>query len=103
VFIAKSIGGFYDNHGNLKGLTQSRAGVPAIYICINVAIMLALYWTYVECLSNVLYLLQLAFEAHDGQKRKSGEPYIIHPLEVARILGELASIRHFNGCTCLSV
>ena len=56
-----------------------------------------------ECLSNVLYLLQLAFEAHDGQKRKSGEPYIIHPLEVARILGELASIRHFNNCTCLSV
>ena len=33
--------------------------------------------------------LQLAFEAHDGQKRKSGEPFIIHPVEVARILGEL--------------
>ncbi|XP_058114234.1 putative GTP diphosphokinase RSH1, chloroplastic isoform X1 [Magnolia sinica] len=34
-------------------------------------------------------LLQLAFEAHDGQKRRSGEPFIIHPVEVARILGEL--------------
>lgn len=33
--------------------------------------------------------LKLAFEAHDGQKRKSGEPFIIHPVEVARILGEL--------------
>ncbi|KDP28195.1 hypothetical protein JCGZ_13966 [Jatropha curcas] len=33
--------------------------------------------------------LQLAFEAHDGQKRRSGEPFIIHPVEVARILGEL--------------
>ncbi|GMI69449.1 RELA/SPOT homolog 1, RELA-SPOT HOMOLOG 1, RELA/SPOT HOMOLOG 1 [Hibiscus trionum] len=33
--------------------------------------------------------LKLAFEAHHGQKRRSGEPFIIHPVEVARILGEL--------------
>ncbi|CAM6129781.1 unnamed protein product [Calypogeia fissa] len=33
--------------------------------------------------------LQLAFEAHDGQKRRSGEPFIIHPVAVANILGEL--------------
>ncbi|KAB2052648.1 hypothetical protein ES319_A12G137200v1 [Gossypium barbadense] len=33
--------------------------------------------------------LRLAFYAHDGQKRRSGEPFIIHPVEVARILGEL--------------
>ncbi|XP_039042929.1 putative GTP diphosphokinase RSH1, chloroplastic isoform X1 [Hibiscus syriacus] len=33
--------------------------------------------------------LKLAFEAHYGQKRRSGEPFIIHPVEVARILGEL--------------
>ncbi|CAI0469687.1 unnamed protein product [Linum tenue] len=33
--------------------------------------------------------LKLAFQAHDGQKRRSGEPFIIHPVEVARILGEL--------------
>ncbi|KAJ8497826.1 hypothetical protein OPV22_008378 [Ensete ventricosum] len=33
--------------------------------------------------------LKVAFEAHDGQKRRSGEPFIIHPVEVARILGEL--------------
>ncbi|XP_027188372.1 putative GTP diphosphokinase RSH1, chloroplastic isoform X2 [Cicer arietinum] len=31
----------------------------------------------------------LSFKAHDGQKRRSGEPFIIHPVEVARILGEL--------------
>ncbi len=28
-------------------------------------------------------------EAHDGQRRRSGEAYIFHPLEVARILAEL--------------
>jgi len=28
-------------------------------------------------------------EAHEGQHRLSGEPYIYHPLEAARILGEL--------------
>lgn len=31
----------------------------------------------------------LAFEAHKEQKRESGEPYIIHPVDVAIILAEL--------------
>ncbi len=38
-------------------------------------------------------MIKLAFEfaktAHDGQKRKSGEPYIIHPLATAHILADL--------------
>ena len=32
---------------------------------------------------------KVASEAHEGQARKSGEPYIIHPLYVAIILADL--------------
>ncbi|WP_027625919.1 RelA/SpoT family protein [Clostridium lundense] len=31
----------------------------------------------------------IAFQAHNDQKRESGEPYIIHPVEVACILAEM--------------
>ncbi len=31
---------------------------------------------------------KVAFEAHKGMRRKSGEPYIIHPLAVARIVNQ---------------
>jgi len=32
---------------------------------------------------------EFASKAHEGQKRKSGEPFIIHPIEVATILADL--------------
>ncbi|WP_353987879.1 RelA/SpoT family protein [Ruicaihuangia caeni] len=32
---------------------------------------------------------QVAAKAHEGQKRKSGEPYITHPIAVAQILADL--------------
>ncbi len=39
---------------------------------------------------------QLALQMHAGQKRQSGEPYLMHPLEVAHILADMTTDR-----TCL--
>lgn len=36
--------------------------------------------------SNIARAVKLSEEAHKGQKRKTGEPYIIHPIAVADIL-----------------
>ncbi len=39
--------------------------------------------------TSVFYeAMDFAFSAHDGQMRKSGDPYIIHPCATARILAE---------------
>ena len=40
-------------------------------------------------ISKIEKAYKVASEAHEGQKRKSGEPYIIHPLCVAIILADL--------------
>ena len=40
-------------------------------------------------LSMVMRAYEIAADAHEGQVRKSGEPYIIHPLNVAIVLAEL--------------
>lgn len=42
-----------------------------------------------EDLSMIKKAYELAVEAHKDQFRRSGEPYIIHPLAVAQILAEL--------------
>lgn len=42
-----------------------------------------------EQVQKVQRAYQFSAKAHEGQKRKSGEPYIHHPLEVAYILGEM--------------
>lgn len=38
---------------------------------------------------RILHAFEVADECHHGQKRRSGEPYIIHPVAVATILAEL--------------
>lgn len=38
--------------------------------------------------ARVLQAFKLANEAHSGIRRKSGEPYILHPIAVARIVSE---------------
>jgi GTP diphosphokinase / guanosine-3',5'-bis(diphosphate) 3'-diphosphatase len=40
-------------------------------------------------LSVIERAYRIAKEAHEGQQRKSGEPYITHPVAVARILADL--------------
>ena len=37
-------------------------------------------------ISEVYRAYLFGAEAHDGQSRKTGEPYIYHPVAVARIL-----------------
>ncbi len=38
--------------------------------------------------------VDMATQLHEGQKRKSGEPYIIHPLAVAKILADIGMDDH---------
>ena len=42
-----------------------------------------------EEIGSIRRAYDIAFEAHDGQFRRSGEPYIIHPVQVAQILYNL--------------
>ncbi len=42
----------------------------------------------VEDIARIRSAYELAKEAHKDQRRKSGEPYIIHPIAVARIVAE---------------
>ena len=42
-----------------------------------------------EDLEGVVEAHDFAAKAHDGQKRRSGEPYIAHPIAVAQILATL--------------
>lgn len=42
-----------------------------------------------EAVERVQEAYDFAFQAHDGQRRRSGEPYITHPVAVADLLADL--------------
>ena len=44
-------------------------------------------------LNKILEAYILANESHIGQKRRSGEDYILHPIEVAEILVDMKMIQ----------
>jgi len=64
------------------------AGLAAGWQRFQISDLCALLETYLEPrdVADVYRAYLFGAEAHDGQKRISGEPYIYHPIEVARIL-----------------
>ncbi|MBN1878936.1 bifunctional (p)ppGpp synthetase/guanosine-3',5'-bis(diphosphate) 3'-pyrophosphohydrolase [bacterium] len=53
-----------------------------------------------EAEERIRLAYQIARDAHAGQFRKSGEPYIVHPLAVAQILVEL---KMDSACICAAL
>jgi hypothetical protein len=51
---------------------------------------LALLKSKINTFSNIEKAYQFALKAHDGQYRKSSEPYIVHPILVASIVAEIS-------------
>ena len=45
--------------------------------------------------------LVIAYNSHDGQKRKSGEPYVNHPIEVAKIVAKDIGLDYISIASAL--
>ena len=45
--------------------------------------------------------LVIAYNSHDGQKRKSGEPYVHHPIEVAKIVSKDIGLEYVSIASAL--
>ncbi|HMK48492.1 MAG TPA: HD domain-containing protein, partial [Thermodesulfovibrionales bacterium] len=57
--------------------------------------------TYLEIYESVNKTVEYASSAHKGQWRKSGEPYIFHPLNVALIAAETGMVDQVSIDSCL--
>ncbi|QIK36712.1 bifunctional (p)ppGpp synthetase/guanosine-3',5'-bis(diphosphate) 3'-pyrophosphohydrolase [Caldichromatium japonicum] len=75
--------------GEPQGATLSVAPIPQTHDLVSD--LCAYLETYLlpEQISECYRAYQFSAKAHEGQQRKSGEPYIHHPLAVARILAEM--------------
>lgn len=67
--------------------TTDHSGKPR-YLISDLCVHLESYLS-PEQIQEVYRAYLFSAEAHEGQKRKSGEPYIYHPLAVARILADM--------------
>ena len=52
----------------------------------------------IDDLDKIQKALEFSSTAHFNQKRKSGEPYVNHPIEVAKILSEIKIRYFFYNC-----
>ena len=75
--------------GDVRSAAQDKPQIPQNEVTISDLAKKILATDKQYDLSKILSAYQLAEKAHAGQKRSSGEPYIIHPLAVADILLDL--------------
>ncbi|HEC13458.1 MAG TPA: bifunctional (p)ppGpp synthetase/guanosine-3',5'-bis(diphosphate) 3'-pyrophosphohydrolase [Acidiferrobacteraceae bacterium] len=68
--------------------TFSRPSPPKRFLAGDLVELLDAYLSKQE-VADVYRAYLFGAEAHEGQTRRSGEPYIYHPIEVARILAEM--------------
>ena len=71
--------------------TQPPKEAGGVAVSFHVSDLLSLLEAYLgrEEIASIYRAYLFGAEAHEGQKRRSGEPYIYHPLEVARLLAGL--------------
>lgn len=71
-----------------RGKSSSYQDDPTAFRISHLCEMLETYLE-IEQVAEVYQAYLFGAEAHDGQSRATGEPYIYHPLAVARILAEM--------------